>query len=544
MRKSTFIKRFVALFLVVLMSIESFAAVVGDNDGAAFITKAEFDSLKNDFQSQLDRYNTSLDDKIDGAIAAYLAGINVDTQRNVNIIASGETYCIEATNAPLYKYGSPMFTGDYRDTRLQNAGGTTYGNYIEVLAVRFVAPTPGDAHKQNKLLIQNINTSNSTAEWVSFATDCYDTIQFLDIGSPTSNGYSGGLSDNDPGTKIYEWYSRINTNIINQRLFATLFGSRHTQTADTTSYWTTSMTAGIGHSVNKIDHDWGINCFTDNITIFKSIPYDCFSNKDRDYNWSYTGTSAWYGDVAKTFTSAAAYSEPSLANCVAELTLGLGHWGTGGSSQFFVARSTTMTATEWGQLNCMPSPPTIFYVAPGRTFPKPCIGFETTYITNWNQLWIAKYDTIAKEYESNHWDGYSNLKYDSKGVSHVGLINGLPLCELNTKNSVKIPLSFKSFTYDVNGNITVGSNVGAYVWFKEEPFTTDDPNSEDCMIFTGLPKGTGDYSKAARVESTASNPTVVLEGTKAGYVWMKWSVNGKNGGGMLTLPASVVVTSS
>ena len=46
MRKSTrIVKRLLALFLVVLMSIESFAAVVGDNDGAAFITKAEFDSL-------------------------------------------------------------------------------------------------------------------------------------------------------------------------------------------------------------------------------------------------------------------------------------------------------------------------------------------------------------------------------------------------------------------------------------------------------------------------------------------------------------------
>ena len=75
MRKSTrILKRLVALFLVVLISIESFGAVVGDNDGAAFITKAEFDSLKTDFQSQIDKYNTSLDNKIDGAIAAYLAG--------------------------------------------------------------------------------------------------------------------------------------------------------------------------------------------------------------------------------------------------------------------------------------------------------------------------------------------------------------------------------------------------------------------------------------------------------------------------------------
>ena len=78
MRKSTrIVKRLLALFLVVLMSIESIGAVVSDNDGSAFITKAEFDSLKNNFQSQIDQYNTSIDSKIDGAIASYLAGINV-----------------------------------------------------------------------------------------------------------------------------------------------------------------------------------------------------------------------------------------------------------------------------------------------------------------------------------------------------------------------------------------------------------------------------------------------------------------------------------
>ena len=63
----------VALSLVLLLSIENFAAVVSDNDGSAFITKAEFDSLKNNFQSKIDKYNTSIDSKIDGAIASYLA---------------------------------------------------------------------------------------------------------------------------------------------------------------------------------------------------------------------------------------------------------------------------------------------------------------------------------------------------------------------------------------------------------------------------------------------------------------------------------------
>ena len=79
-KRKRLIRRIAALFLVLLFSIESFGAIVSDNDGSAFITKAEFDSLKNDFQSQIDQYNTSIDQKIDGAIAAYLAGIRVSTK--------------------------------------------------------------------------------------------------------------------------------------------------------------------------------------------------------------------------------------------------------------------------------------------------------------------------------------------------------------------------------------------------------------------------------------------------------------------------------
>ncbi len=98
MRKSTrIVKRILALFLVVLMSIENFAAVVGDNDGAAFITKAEFDSLKNNFQSQIDQYNTSIDSKIDGAIASYLAGIKIGKQGTLTNNKSKLVY-------PLYMY--------------------------------------------------------------------------------------------------------------------------------------------------------------------------------------------------------------------------------------------------------------------------------------------------------------------------------------------------------------------------------------------------------------------------------------------------------
>ena len=71
----------ICYILILLLNISSFAAIVSDNDGSAFITKAEFDSLKNDFQSQIDNYNNSIDNKIDAAISSYLAGISIAKKR-------------------------------------------------------------------------------------------------------------------------------------------------------------------------------------------------------------------------------------------------------------------------------------------------------------------------------------------------------------------------------------------------------------------------------------------------------------------------------
>ena len=77
------LKRIICLFIV-LGNIISFAAVVSDNDGSTFTTKAELEALKKDFNEQIDQYNISIDTKIDGAIAAYLAGIKLANVEYLN----------------------------------------------------------------------------------------------------------------------------------------------------------------------------------------------------------------------------------------------------------------------------------------------------------------------------------------------------------------------------------------------------------------------------------------------------------------------------
>lgn len=83
--------KYFSLLLIITMYANCLASVVSDNDGSAFITKAEFDSLKNNFQNQIDQYNTTIDSKIDDAIASYLSGVKVEKKSTVTLISEIST---------------------------------------------------------------------------------------------------------------------------------------------------------------------------------------------------------------------------------------------------------------------------------------------------------------------------------------------------------------------------------------------------------------------------------------------------------------------
>ena len=83
----------VALILITAMSLNAYAAIVGDSDGGAFVTKSEFDALKKNFAEQIEQYNSSIENKIDGAIASYLAGINLNSRDKLDLL-TGNIYSI------------------------------------------------------------------------------------------------------------------------------------------------------------------------------------------------------------------------------------------------------------------------------------------------------------------------------------------------------------------------------------------------------------------------------------------------------------------
>ena len=68
-------KRNIAVFAIVLMSINTFATTAS-NDGSSFVTKAEFDNLMIGFNDRMNEYQAALNAKIDQAVSGYIAGMS------------------------------------------------------------------------------------------------------------------------------------------------------------------------------------------------------------------------------------------------------------------------------------------------------------------------------------------------------------------------------------------------------------------------------------------------------------------------------------
>ena len=64
-------KKIIALFIIVLLNVNTYATV-NANDGSAFVTKAEFDTLVKNFNEAMNSYQSGLNAKIDDSISNYL----------------------------------------------------------------------------------------------------------------------------------------------------------------------------------------------------------------------------------------------------------------------------------------------------------------------------------------------------------------------------------------------------------------------------------------------------------------------------------------
>ena len=170
-------KKALCLIFAFLLSIESFAAVVSDNDGSAFITKAEFDSLKNNFQAILDSYNTGIDSKIDAAISSYIAGVKAEKEEEKeNIFDTYKTYTDQkianikwnkATNFNLnvatYSYGDSQKI--YQETTWFLCCGRTYNK----AGYQYLKGPTLSSTLEDRI---EVGTGNNIIAWGQYAPSC------------------------------------------------------------------------------------------------------------------------------------------------------------------------------------------------------------------------------------------------------------------------------------------------------------------------------------------------------------------------------------
>ena len=172
-------KRVLTYILIIFCSISSFAAVVGDSDGAAFVTKAEFEEMKNNFNLQIDRYNESIDSKIDGVIASYIDGIRILLRETRKPLISSTDHWLmyNKNDYPTYQDGKPYVSGftSQGNARVTEAPNTdaNYMLYVGIIHNGKAAYKTNGGFKKHivgkpsKNLTKNGN-NNYVSEWQGY----------------------------------------------------------------------------------------------------------------------------------------------------------------------------------------------------------------------------------------------------------------------------------------------------------------------------------------------------------------------------------------
>lgn len=217
------------------------ASVVSDNDGSAFITKSEFDSLRSTFQSQINQYNTSIDSKIDNAIASYLSGIQT-TVSTVLTDYNKKMYDNNAESIKFIDYGT--------STAYPITNNTIYGEF----ALYCSMSQTNSASPANKnwwmVRMSSGGTFSGDNEWFDFGTD--NAFYFINI----SNNI---LDSTMPGGKAFSLAnnSRYHNKLKIKHEYASHQANNNTFPTDETA-WLDGMTKSFNVAIPNYNRSSGV----------------------------------------------------------------------------------------------------------------------------------------------------------------------------------------------------------------------------------------------------------------------------------------------
>ena len=280
-----FIKKTLIVAMVNLLPVCSYAAIVSDNDGSAFVTKSEFEALKDGFNNQISQYNSSLDSKIDGAIASYLAGMNLAKPESISILISDwEKYTMLAgTISNQWVY--PNFHGQFAYTKYTNLPSfdSNRGLY-KTFYTKFSIEYKNTKTSNRRVLVDNViiqaTPDKSNATWAGVALNCTEDYTASRI---DDTGDSGG----DPG-----WLYSAATNYLYacQPLNITARNYISNWNSTSSKYWNVTQRWYYNYPSGSASGYVAWNSNPTNIVITPAVTYD----KDASGNiYSYQHIGTW-----------------------------------------------------------------------------------------------------------------------------------------------------------------------------------------------------------------------------------------------------------
>ena len=517
MRKSTrIVKRTLALFLVVLMSINTLGAVVSDNDGSAFITKAEFDSLKNDFQSQIDQYNTSIDSKIDGSIASYLAGINIEKVESVTPLCyfDGEHIISLRNNYADVNWVEGLLSIEMRIDYLTSSSNLKWNTgWIGVKAKDPIAFT--------ELGVKNLSRDTATVDntraiWSGLTEKKY---KMKLMGYNYNTSWAPGAVANKlyigPGYGVYPM-----SNVENFFMVSEGTGAGHKQMLG--PVYGTSKTNAWSYS-EYINYDSvgeeTISVAKKHLVVMKNNTCRRFTNYDGYTDWCYDkdgyGSSSIHTQwtdgsqlFADGYTCTMQYSVDSSGRSIQNITVDGGN-----------------THTQAGKDGIY-----------GTHRSLPWNGFVKE-LEDWNQIATTDYDTIAMRLKSKY---NTNSYYeDNDRKLHLLICAGIPIYYNESKDDKDV--AFEIEFVDKSKNYAL--------FFKKGPFIRNtNPSADANITHNNVIKGSSKSDPTA--SAAAFTNSILCENGKQKYritlekgecLFMKWQFNDTSvtGGGELIPPSTI-----
>ena len=516
-----------ALFLVVLLGFESFAAVVSDNDGAAFITKAEFDSLKNTFQKELNENNSNIDNKINDAINAYLNGVkNSQTEIRARLVDANNWYMWTSSDYPQYTEGKPYVHGACASGSCPAVQTPTANSNVFWVVLELGGKT--DYKTNGNFKKHFVSKKNSYKDY--FLNDikggCYDGYwkdegEDIVVGGWTLNTTEYGAIENEYG--LYPYDDNLFENVA-----LSLQGTNVWDNLEITKYVSGTGWTGCSLSIQTASRLKGTREYDNNVSIYDEINDNRFYDVEGNNligvvdstpaiakNAKYSDFKSWWDDVIGTWKVSYGCQKIGSYNSSADeyrsTSYNVACQYNGGS--FLVGKYNSQSATNANER--------------GSYFKMANIADNIQF----KNLWSSYTDAVSKDLNeeiysssSNYTTNYKdNIKYalirdntSGEVVPHLSLKAGYPLISVK-KGEI------------IEWNVTAGSDALNIV-AKYGPFQMGnvDPMTDADVEFT-LSGGTTSHLFAAPANRKS---TIRFTAEHDGIVFFKWTTNTNKSAGL------------